>query len=249
MLRQASDILLKLYRFFVKYDCTILEINPLAITKDNKVIAAASVMAVDDSAMFRHPELADMVQVGSDRAWRPLSDLEKQVVEVNESDPYRGTARYTEMDGGDIGFMCGGGGASLMMFDALLSYGGKPANYTEFGGNPPEKKVYGLVIGILSKPGVRGLIVCGNITNNTQVDVVSRGIVAAIKDKGIDPRTFPVLVRYAGVNDAVGREVFTAAGIEYYGEEITMTVAAKKMVEKMSQAYRGAEPQVTAHGA
>ena len=249
VLRQASDILLKLYRFFVKYDCTILEINPLAITKDNKVIAAASVMAVDDSAMFRHPELADVVQVGSDRAWRPLTDLEKQVVEVNEADPYRGTARYTEMDGGDIGFMCGGGGASLMMFDALLSYGGKPANYTEFGGNPPEKKVYGLVIGILSKPGVRGLVVCGNITNNTQVDVVSRGIVAAIKDKGIDPRKFPVLVRYAGVNDAVGREVFTAAGIEYYGEEITMTMAAKKMVEKMKQAYPEAEAQVSAHGA
>jgi succinyl-CoA synthetase beta subunit/citryl-CoA synthetase large subunit len=249
VLRQASDILLKLYRFFVKYDCTILEINPLAITKDNKVIAAASVMAVDDSAMFRHPELADAVQVGSDRAWRPLTDLEKQVVEVNEADPYRGTARYTEMDGGDIGFMCGGGGASLMMFDALLSYGGKPANYTEFGGNPSEKKVYGLVIGILSKPGVRGLVVCGNITNNTQVDVCSRGIVAAIKDKGIDPRKFPVLVRYAGVNDAVGREVFTAAGIEYYGEEITMTMAAKKMVEKMQQTYPGAEDSQAAHGA
>ena len=92
-------------------------------------------------------------------------------------------------------------------------------------------------MGILSKAGVRGLVVCGNITNNTQVDVVSRGIVAAIKDKGIDPRKFPVLVRYAGVNDAVGREVFTSAGIEYYGEEITMTLAARKMVEKMKQVY------------
>lgn len=249
VLRQASDILLKLYRCFVKYDCTILEINPLAVTKDNQVIAAASVMAVDDSAMFRHPELAEAVQVGSDRAWRPLTALEKRVVEVNEADPYRGTARYTEMDGGDIGFMCGGGGASLMMFDALLSHGGKPANYTEFGGNPSEKKVYGLVLGILSKPGVRGLVVCGNITNNTQVDVVSRGIVAAIKDKVVDPRKFPVLVRYAGVNDEMGREVFTAAGIEYYGEEITMTMAAQKMVEKMKQAYPDAEAMDSAHGA
>ena len=123
----------------------------------SKVIAAASLMAVDDCAMYRHPELSDMVQIGSDRAWRPLTALEKQVVEVNEADPYRGTARYTEIDGGDIGFMCGGGGGSLMMFDALLSYGGKPANYTEFGGNPPEQKVFGLVKGILSKPGVEGL--------------------------------------------------------------------------------------------
>jgi succinyl-CoA synthetase beta subunit/citryl-CoA synthetase large subunit len=58
-----------------------------------------------------------------------------------------------------------------------------------------------------------------------------------------------VLVRYAGVNDAVGREVFTAAGIEYYGEEITMTMAAKKMVEKMRQTYPGAEDSQAAHGA
>jgi succinyl-CoA synthetase beta subunit/citryl-CoA synthetase large subunit len=200
-LRQATDILIKLYKVFVKFDCTILEINPLAITKDAKVIVAASLMAVDDCAMYRHPELSSYVQLGSDRAWRPMTDLEKQVVQVNEADPYRGTARYTEMDGGDIGFMCGGGGGSLMMFDTLLSYGGKPANYTEFGGNPPERKVCGLVKGILSKAGVKGLILSANISNNTQVDVVARGVVEAIKDKGIDPRTFPVLVRFAGVND------------------------------------------------
>ena len=186
-LRQAADILIKLYQVFVRFDCTILEINPLAITKDAKVVAAASLMAVDDCAMFRHPELSAYVQLGSDRAWRPMTALEKQVVEVNEADPYRGTARYTEMDGGDIGFMCGGGGGSLMMFDALLSYGGKPANYTEFGGNPPERKVFGLVRAILSKSGVKGLILSANISNNTQVDVVARGVVEALKDKSNRP--------------------------------------------------------------
>jgi succinyl-CoA synthetase beta subunit/citryl-CoA synthetase large subunit len=236
-LRQAADIVSKLYRMFVEYDCTVLEINPLVLTKQGKMVAAASVMGAEDSAMYRHPELAEFVQMGSDRAWRPLTELEKQVVEVNEADPYRGTARYTEIDGGDIGFMCGGGGGSLMMFDALRYFGGKPANYTEFGGNPPEDKVYGLVKAVLSKPGVRGLIVSGNITNNTQVDVVSKGIVRALKDKGVDPKKFPVLVRYAGVNDAVGREVFTASGVEYYGDDITMTMAARKMVEKMKQTY------------
>jgi succinyl-CoA synthetase beta subunit/citryl-CoA synthetase large subunit len=238
-LRQAADILTKLYRVFVRYDCTVLEINPLAQTIGGKIVAAASVMGVDDAAMYRHPELSEFVQLGSERAWRPLTALEKQVVEVNEADPYRGTARYTEIDGGDIGFMCGGGGASLLMFDALLSFGGKPANYTEFGGNPPESKVYGLANAILAKPGVRGLAVFGNITNNTQVDVIARGIVRAIKDRGIDPKKFPVLVRYAGVNDAVGREVFTAVGIEYYGDEITMTQAARKMVDKMKRTYGG----------
>jgi len=237
VLREATGILTKLYSVFTKYDCTILEINPLVITKDAKVLVAASVMAVDDSAMFRHPELNDYVQMGSERSWRPLTDLEKRIVDVNEADPYRGTARYTEIDGGDIGFMCGGGGGSLLMFDTLLYYGGKPANYTEFGGNPPERKVYGLVRGILSKPGVTSLIVAANITNNTQVDVVAQGIVKALQDEGKDPKTFPVIVRLAGVQDKAGREIFTSAGIDYYGEEITMTMAGQKMVEKIKSIY------------
>lgn len=239
VLREATSILIKLYQIFTRYDCTILEINPLVITKEAKICAAASVMAVDDSAMYRHPELNDYVQMGSERSWRPLTPLEKEIVEVNEADPYRGTARYTEIDGGDIGFMCGGGGGSLLMFDTLLSYGGKPANYTEFGGNPPERKVYGLVKGILSKPGVKGLLVSANITNNTQVDIVAQGIVRALQDKKIDPQTFPVVVRLAGVNDAAGRQIFESAGVEYYGEDITMTAAGKKMVEKMKKAYAG----------
>lgn len=237
-LRDVANCTSRLYEIFCRYDATILEVNPLVITKEGKVVATASLMAIDDAAMFRHPELKDYVQIGSERAWRPLTELEKKVVEVNEADPYRGTARYTEMEGGDIGFMCGGGGGSLLCFDALLSYGGKPANYTEFGGNPPERKVYGLVSAILSKPGVRGLLVDANITNNTQVDLVAQGIVRALQDRKIDPRTFPVVVRLIGVNNDTGREILEQAGIEYCGEEVSMSMAAKRMVEKMREFYQ-----------
>lgn len=233
----ATSLLGKLYELFDRSDAYLLEINPLAVTSGGALAVAASVMSVDDSAMYRHPELSDMVQLGSERAWRPLTDLEKRMVEVNESDPYRGTARYTEMPGGDIGFMCGGGGGSLLCFDALVSNGGRPANYTEVGGNPPEQKVYGLTRGILSKPGVKGLFVAHNITNNTQVDVLARGIVNALRDMSINPATYPVVVREAGVNDAAARDIFTAAGVEYYGDEVTMTEAALRMVRRMEEAY------------
>ena len=101
--------------------------------------------------------------------------------------------------------------------------------------------VYGLTKGILSKPGVRGLFVCHNITNNTQVDVLAMGIVRALRELGIDPATFPVVVREAGVNDAQAREIFTAAGVEYYGDEITMTEAAARMVARMREAYGAGE--------
>lgn len=235
LLSGAGTLLRKLYSAFDRYDAYLLEINPLAVTSAGKLIAVAAVMSVDDSAMYRQPALAKMVQLGSERAWRPLTELEKQMVEVNETDPYRGTARYTEMPEGDIGFMCGGGGGSLLCFDTLLFLGGSPANYSEVGGNPPEEKVYGLTKGILSKPGVKGLFVAHNITNNTQVDVLARGIVRALKELDIDPATFPVVVREAGVNDTEAREIFTAGGVEYYGDDVTMTEACARMVARMKR--------------
>jgi succinyl-CoA synthetase beta subunit len=233
---QATAILVKLYDLFISNDCYILEINPLVLTEGGDVVAAASVMGIDDTALYRHPELEGKVLVGSERFWRPLTQLEKEMIAVNDAD-YRGTARYTEMDGGDIGFMCGGGGGSLLSFDALVKLGGQPANYTETGGNPSEEKVYGLTKGILSKQGVKGLFVAHNITNNTQIDVMARGIVQAIQELRIDPQTFPVVVREAGVNDAEGKKLFEAAGITYYGEDVTIEQAAQKMIERMKEVY------------
>jgi succinyl-CoA synthetase beta subunit len=231
-LLKATSILCKLYQVFLKYDCYILEINPLVLTKDENVVAAASVMGIDDSALYRQPELNGKVESGSERSWRPLTQLEKEMVKVNDAD-YRGTARYTEMDSGEIGFMCGGGGGSLLSFDALVQLGAAPSNYTETGGNPPEDKVAGLTKGILSKKGVKGLFVAHNITNNTQIDIMARGIVKALHEMGIDPQTFPIVVREAGVNDEEGKRIFQEAGITYFGEDLTIEEAAAEMIKKM----------------
>ncbi|MDN5346524.1 MAG: succinyl-CoA synthetase beta subunit [Clostridia bacterium] len=236
-LLDLTATLVSLYRAWADLDAYLLEVNPLVITHKGEVIAAACVLGLDDSALYRHPDLAGFVQMGMERAWRPLTELEKQAVEVNEKDPYRGTARYTEMDGGDIGFMCGGGGGSLLMFDTLLEFGGKPANYSEFGGNPTAEKVYGLAKVILSKPGVRGLIVAQNITNNTQVDLVAQGLLRALKELNIDPKTFPIVVREAGVNEDEARRLFLQAGIDYYAEEVSMREAAQKIIAKMQEYY------------
>ena len=125
-----------------------------------------------------------------------------------------------------------------MAYDALLRFGGEPANYTEFGGNPTETKVAGLVKGVLSKPGVKSFFMDANITNNTQTDVVAKGIIKAFEEKGIDPRRFPVVVRLAGVNDIKAREIFQSAEIEYYGDDSTMEDVAKIIVERMKQVYK-----------
>lgn len=234
LLGQAAGVLAKLYKVFQDYDATIVEVNPLAALPDSTLVALGVLMGVDDAALYRQPWLSKEVEAGSDRSWRPLTALEKAMIAVDRADPYRGTASFTEMDGGDIGFLCGGGGGSLVVFDTLLRLGARPANYSECGGNPSETKVYGLAKGIISKPGVRGVIVDMNITNNTRTDEFASGFVRAVRELNIDVKEFPIVVRLAGVNDSEARRVFGEAGIEYHGDDITMEEAAGLIVSKMA---------------
>lgn len=237
LLSRLGALTALLARAFAGLDAYLLEINPLAETDDGELIAVGAVLAVDDAALFRHPELAGTVLVASEKVWRPLTEREERVNAINAAEPYRGSARYLELDGGDIGFLCGGGGASLVLFDALVRAGGHPANYAEFGGNPTETKVTGLARVVLDKPGVRGLFVAHNITNNTQVDVVARGVVRALAEAGVSAGDFPVVAREVGVHDDEGRAIFEAAGIRYLGEDSTLSGAAGAMVQAMSDRY------------
>jgi succinyl-CoA synthetase beta subunit/citryl-CoA synthetase large subunit len=87
---------------------------------------------------------------------------------------------------------------------------------------------------VLSCPGVRGLLVGHNITNNTQVDLVAEGVAAALSDLGIDTNAIPVVARELGTHDQEGRRIFERAGVEYLGEEATMEDAARRIVERVS---------------
>lgn len=223
----------RLWDIFAGNDLRLIEINPLFRTPEDDVVAGDAVLSVDDAALGRNPEVARLVVPGSDQSWRPMTEREAEAQRVHNEEPYRGSARYLELDGGDIGFLCGGGGASLLLFDNLVETGGQPANYAEIGGNPTEKKVAGMTRVVLSKPGVRGLFVAHNITNNTQVDVIARGVVQGLLQTGQDPATFPVVAREAGLHDEEGRRIFEEAGIRYFGEETTLSQAAREMVATM----------------
>lgn len=239
LLPRLGKITRGLVSAFRQLDAYLLEINPLAETLDGDLVAVGAVLAIDDAALYRHRELQDSVQAGSEKVWRPLTEREKQVNEINAAEPYRGSARYLELDGGNIGFLCGGGGASLVLFDGLISAGGKPANYSEFGGNPTATKVAGLTKVVLSKPGVLGLFVAHNITNNTQVDVVARGVLRGLDDAGVSTSDIPVVAREIGVHDEEGKSIFESAGIHYFGEESTLSDAAREMVRFMNQQAGG----------
>ncbi|TVR69239.1 MAG: succinate--CoA ligase [Sphaerobacteraceae bacterium] len=225
----------RLWNLFLQHDLRLIEINPLFVTPDDTVIAGDAVLSVDDSANFRHPELDRFTVPGTDRSWRPMTELETRAQRVHEKDPYRGSARYLELDGGNIGFLCGGGGASLLLYDHLVQAGGHPANYAEIGGNPTEAKVAGMTSVVLSKPGVEGLFVAHNITNNTQIDVIARGVVQGIRQAGRDPASFPVIAREAGLHDVEGKDIFEGAGVTYFGEETTLASAAQQMVDAIQE--------------
>jgi succinyl-CoA synthetase beta subunit len=228
----------RLWNLFLEHDLRLIEINPLFKTPENRIIAGDAVLSVDDSAMFRHPDLLRFTVPGTDRSWRPMTELEADAQRVHELDQYRGSARYLELEGGNIGFLCGGGGASLLLYDHLIAAGGQPANYAEIGGNPTEQKVAGMTRVVLSKPGVEGLFVAHNITNNTQIDVIARGVVTGIRHAGRDPASLPVVAREAGLHDEEGRRVFEEAGITYLGEETTLSEAARLMVAAMGTGVR-----------
>jgi succinyl-CoA synthetase beta subunit len=234
-LPRLGQLTAMLYRAAIELDAELLEVNPLAEMAGGELVSVGAVVAFDEAALFRHPELAERVVSGP--AWRLPTALEREVDEINAAEPYRGSARYLELEGGDIGFLCGGGGASLLLFDALLRAGGRPANYAEIGGNPTETKVAALTQVVLSKPGVRGLFVAHNLTNNTQVDVLARGVVQALRETGRLPPDFPVVARETGVNEAEGRAIFEAAGVRWLGEDTTLSQAARVMVQAMRERY------------
>jgi len=220
---------------FIERDLTLLEINPLARLDDGSLACVGALMSVDDNALFRQPEIAAEAVPGSDRASRPETALEARVTALNLDKSQRGSARYLELEGGSIGFLCGGGGASLVLFDAIVAAGGRPANYSEFGGNPTEQRVYDLTRVVLEKPGVQGLFLAHNLTNNTQVDVVASGVIRALQDHS-PGQPFPVVAREAGLHDDAARTLFERAGIRCFGEETSLEAAAAEMVRAMRQA-------------
>lgn len=178
-------------RCLFEADIRMIEVNPLVQSQD-EYIAADAVIDLDDNASYRHNWDYDERTPFS----REKTEREIRAEQIDEDD-HRGVAgKYTELNG-DIGMMLAGGGASLANMDALIAYGGKPANYTEYGGNPPTSKVYRLSKVIMDKPGLRGLWHVGGTANNTDVHRTMKGFCQALEETVPD---YPIVIRRDGPN-------------------------------------------------
>ncbi|HAA93995.1 MAG TPA: hypothetical protein DCE33_16225, partial [Rhodospirillaceae bacterium] len=189
-----AEALVKLYELFAELEAETVEVNPLAVTTDGRVVAPTGVILTDDQAAFRHPELSEIADPLATNGYRPLTDIERAVAEINEL-PDHSEIRFNELDEGEIGFVFLGGGAGYYVFDRVLYFGGKPANTMDGTSSPhDEESMYRATSALLKKPGLKGLVAGSNYGNFRAIDARARGVVRALIDAKIDPATFPVVI-------------------------------------------------------
>lgn len=232
MLLGLGSVLSDLANLFLDYDATVAEINPLALTRDGKLIALDCHIEIDDDALFRHKDVAEKEE---DRnryeGGRSSTEFERKAAEIDNLD-HRGVAgRMIEFEG-TLGLIIGGGGASLTAFDAIRQHGGEPANYCEIGGNPSVLKVKELTKHILSKPGVEKVAVIMNVVSNTRVDLVARGIVKGIVEAGKVPSESVAVFRVPGAWEEEGFKILSKYGVHYCDRTISIDEAARMAVER-----------------
>ncbi|HMO03546.1 MAG TPA: ADP-forming succinate--CoA ligase subunit beta [Kiritimatiellia bacterium] len=179
------DIMRKLFAVFVEKDCSLVEINPLVLTHDKKVIALDGKVNFDDNALFRHPDIEELRDMGEED---PNEILAKS----------KGLS-YVQLDG-DIGCMVNGAGLAMATMDMVKLFGGQPANFLDVGGSSnPEKVIHAFKI-ILSKGNIKAVLI--NIFGGiTRCDDIARGILESFKQITID---VPVVVRLTGTNAEQG---------------------------------------------
>jgi len=235
-LRQIAEIAVKLWRVMVDNDARLVEVNPLVRTGAGKLLALDAAILLDSDARVRHSHLNLPPRQATGR---PLTERELIAQAIDEGD-YRGVAgKYVELEG-DIGMLTSGGGGSITLMDAVAAFGGAPANYTEYGGNPPAEKVYRLTKVVATKPGLHGLLIAGGIANNTRVDVTFEGIARALEE--LRP-AYPIVIRRAGPGEEEGLRIMRGLAerlgldITVYGAELPMTESARIVVEQAA-AYR-----------
>jgi succinyl-CoA synthetase beta subunit len=208
----VGTIIERSYRMFVEMDAMLVEVNPLVITPDGSAIAADAKVTIDDSSLFRHPDVAAM---------RDTTAADPQEQMARERD-----VTYVKLDG-DIGILGNGAGLVMSTLDVVDQVGGSAANFLDVGGGADADKIVTALEVIMSDPKVRAIFfnIFGGIT---RCDEVARGILTALDRMTID---VPIVVRLDGTNDVEGRQILAEAAPPNVHAERTMLEAARRVVE------------------
>jgi len=228
-----ADFALRLWDAFSRYDLRLIEVNPIGLTADGYLMAIDAKIILDDAGLLRHRDL-DILPKGAISAIP--TDREILAKKIDEDD-YRGSAGSTfiEFDG-DVVVLASGGGASLLVMDSVIDAGGRPANYTEYSGNPPAEKVQKLTKIALDREGLSGCLVAGAVANFTDIDETLRGFIEGLRQVRPKP-TYPIVIRRGGPRQEEAYEMIKKVArregfdIHLFGPETPISVACQKMVE------------------
>ena len=214
--KQAERLVAQLYAAFLAKDMSLLEINPLIITKDNRLICLDAKISFDDNALYRH---ADIV------ALRDTSEEDAKEIEASKHD-----LSYVALDG-TIGCMVNGAGLAMATMDIIKLYGEEPANFLDVGGGATKEKVAAAFKIITADPKVKGILV--NIFGGImKCDIIAEGVIAAVKEVGLK---VPLVVRLEGTNVELGKAILDKSGLNVISAD-DLDDAARKIVDAVRKA-------------
>ena len=216
LIRQCVALVQSLYNAFVAKDMSLLEINPLVVTKDGKLVCLDAKMNFDDNALYRHKDVMEL---------RDFSEEEPTEIEASRYD-----LSYIKLDG-SIGCMVNGAGLAMATMDIIKLYGGEPANFLDVGGGATKEKVTAAFKIILSDANVKGILV--NIFGGImKCDIIAEGIVAAAKEVHL---SVPLVVRLEGTNVEKGKEILAQSGLPIISGD-DLADGAEKIVKAVGHA-------------
>ena len=209
--KQAISLVKSLYKMFISTDANMVEVNPLILTKEEKIICLDAKVNFDDNALFKHPDIIEL---------RDLNEEDPTEIEASKHD-----LAYIKLDG-SIGCMVNGAGLAMATMDIIKLYGKEPANFLDVGGGASKEKVSAALKIILSDKNVKGILI--NIFGGImRCDVLAQGVVEAAKEINI---SVPLVVRLAGTNFKEGKAILDNSGLKLISAE-NLDDAAKKIVE------------------
>jgi len=208
---QAIELIKSMYRLFIEKDASLIEINPLVLTKENNILCLDAKINFDDNAIFRHPDIYEL---------RDLNEEDPTEIEANKQE-----LSYIKLDG-NIGCMVNGAGLAMATMDIIKLFGGSPANFLDVGGGASKDKVAAAFKMILSDKNVKAILI--NIFGGImRCDVLALGVVEAAKEMKID---IPLVVRLAGTNYEKGKKILDDSKLKIISAS-DLSEAAKKVVE------------------
>ena len=226
LIRNGSDIIVALFNLLKRYDAKLVEINPLVLTEDVKLIAADARVSLDDDALFRHRDLSDM-GVEKRHEEGEMTLREKQATEWG--------IPYLDLDG-DIGMFPGGAGFGIMGNDFIHYYGGKPANFMDSGGGPTPERIAQMLVLLDENPSVKAIF-GARFGGISRCDDFARGVVMFLKSHGLSK---PIVMRMTGNMWQEGVRIFEEARnenhslftkVEFHGIETPIEEISKRAVE------------------